>query len=100
MSGGAFDPVVLDVTSPDDYYLLTAALEEFAADRDQRAGDEHDARPAPGSSGREDELRDQATRSRHMIAGIERRFARTAKRCPGRRAPEPLPGCARYRSWL
>lgn len=73
-SGEAFDPVVLEVTSPVDYYVLTAALEEFAADQYHRADAERDAASETGRPSDENERRDQASRAHRMIADIERQI--------------------------
>lgn len=65
MLPSSFEPILLDLSEPDDIYVLTAALGEFAARLEEQA-DEGGAAEAHTSS-----LRVLAARSRRMMLSID-----------------------------
>lgn len=72
-----FDPVVVDLTDPQDYAILTAALEEYASDMESRADDEQDRityNRLPEEASEADHWRGQADRARKIIADVERQL--------------------------
>lgn len=61
-----FEPILLNLASSEDYYVITQALDDFAGEHEHRAD---------GSSGLDvEEDRALAARARRLVADIERQL--------------------------
>lgn len=78
MPGNSFEPVLLDLHDNDDYYVLTAALEAFAADMDGQAAEEQDRSISGGREPHMRSLRIFAARSRRLRNSIEQQLQANA----------------------
>lgn len=71
MADSSFEPVLFDLSDADDYYVLTAALDEFAAQLDATAADEADG---DASNPQARTTRILAVRTRRLRNAIEQQL--------------------------
>ncbi|MBN9214151.1 MAG: hypothetical protein J0J04_04925 [Microbacterium sp.] len=79
MSESSFEPVLLDLGDADDYYVLTAALDDFASHLDAQAEEEARTPGAPGDAAQSRSFRILAARARRMRGAVERQLQANAE---------------------